>query len=731
MVRSALRDVHGAQTFAKFHRPNIAKLTFHALLFAASPFSRGRGMRLRTSSYLSIAVLLSASSGAFAATPPADPVVPQSLYATPSVPLVRLPGADRAITRGGALRLRWNNELLADLGLGRVEALGEWTTQSEAGFDLPLTKDTRFDVDGTAKTVYAVAGGKGGVLGGFRFVGGAHELTWTDASFAVRPGDALRIDFRGADGTAPFYVDRLMYEFIDGGSAFRIRSADLRLSAELATRLGHPEAADTAIAELRLLAPLAARDTAAVPKSCAAPTWPGLAVPGVPDAIYEADVFMTTFSAQYSRCRSCDGPGGANDGEIVFTPSSTLRNNVNNGTAAPTVAGDPLGTSTALYSANVSWRTKFSGVFDPYGTDQHPYLIWNIYRLDTDGSITHIGRSGLKHAFLTTNVGCASGENCTNQILGRSCGDTYGTGNNDSSSDLGPRSELLAATGQWGRCGSIYDTNCDGAQNSSGNTSFDQRLIVRESAVDAAANPGATWLFESWYVVRDDINIYNTMGTRSFNTSWTGSTWPVTAGATAMKLGPAIDRWYESATPAPIQKLNTELAVKVVSVTQGSENIVTGGHAKVAVKVTDAGGGLFRYDYAVMNFDFSRSVLDATTSAPNLRLLRNNGIGAFHIPRDPLANVTQVSFADGDGNAANDWVGTINADTIDFAPPVGVNAPQNWGNMFRFTVIADKAPATANVSLDPVEPGSPASFNVASLTVGDQSALLKDGFEGP
>lgn len=688
-------------------------------------------VRLASSSTVAITVLLSSIGGALAATPPADPVVPQALYATPSAPLVQLPGADRAITRGGALRLRWNNELLADLGLGRVEALGEWTKKSDAGFDLPLSKTSRFEVDGTPKQVHAVAGGSGALIGGFRFVGGKHTLSWSDARFAVRPADAPRVDFVGADGSAPFYADRLMYEFIDDGAQFRIRSADLRISAELAARIGHPEAADTAIAELRVVAPLAVRDSAAAPQTCATPNWPGLSVPGAVGNVFEADVFMTTFSAQYSRCRNCDGPGGANDGEIVYTPSSTLRNNVNNGTAQSTVAGDPLGTSSALYAADVSWRTKFSGTFDPYGTDQHPYLVWNLYRLDADGTITQVGRSGLKHAFLTTNIGCAAGEDCTDQILGRSCGDTYGTGNNDSASDLGPRGEIIPSTGQWGRCGSIYDPSCTGTEHSSGNGTFGNRMLVRESAVDAAAHPGATWLFESWYVVRDDINIYNTMGTRPFNTSWTGSTWPVAGGAAAMKLGPAIDRWYEATTPAPLQKVSTELAQKVSSLTQGSETVVTGGHAKVDVKVFDLGNGTYRYEYAVMNFDFSRSVLDATTSAPNLRLLRNNGIGAFHIPRDPGANVTLAAFSDGDANAANDWVAVIDGSSIDFTPPVGVAASQNWGNLFRFTVIADRPPSAAAVALDPTEPGTPASFNVASLGVGDQTLQFKDGFEDP
>jgi len=39
-------------------------------------------------------------------------------------------------------------------------------------------------------------------------------------------------------------------------------------------------------------------------------------------------------------------------------------------------------------------------VFPPHTNDQHPYLVWNFYRL-ADGRLEQIGVSGAKHAFLT------------------------------------------------------------------------------------------------------------------------------------------------------------------------------------------------------------------------------------------------------------------------------------------------------------------------------------------
>jgi hypothetical protein len=532
----------------------------------------------------------------------------------------------------------------------------------------------------------------------------------------------LRIDLLTQGGEADVYIDQVMYEILDDGRSFRIRSADLRLTATGAARIGRPEHAGLALAEIRSLSPMAVTSASEAPASCADPNFPGKLVPGDPNgATYQADVFMLTFSsgsntgrpAEFKRCRNCDGPGGTNDGEVVFAPSSTLRNNVNNGTAAPTVAGDPLGTSAALHAAMVPWYPKFANSPWPYpvpGNDQHPYLIWNLYRINANGGIEQVGRSGVKHAFLTTNGGCAPGENCTGNLLGRQCSDTYGSGNNDSPSDLGPRSELVPAKGQWGRCGSIYDLDCNGTQNASGNGDYGSRMIVRESAIDPAANANASWLFESWYIVRDDINIYNTMGSRQFVASYSAGTWVAAATSPPMLLGPAIDRWHEA--PGAFSSANSEIAVP-------------GGHTKVAVRVADLGDGTYRYNYAVMNFDFAREVTQG--AEPNLRVVRNYGFNRFSVPRMATASIVSSEFSDGDIDPSNDWTFTANPESIEWTAPNDA-ASLNWGTLFRFTVVSNTPPSAALATLGVTEPGTPTSYSTTSLGVG-QPVLFQDGFE--
>jgi hypothetical protein len=380
----------------------------------------------------------------------------------------------------------------------------------------------------------------------------------------------------------------------------------------------------------------------------------------------------------------------------VFTPASTLRNNVNNGTAAPTIAGDPLGTSTALYAANIPWYSKFSGNFAPYNNDQHPFLIWNLYRFNADGTIDQIGRSGVKHAFLTLNTACI--ENPGNDhILGRGCSDVYSVSNNDSNSAQGPRSEIIPATNVWGRCGSIYDTNCDGVANASGLGNYDQRLVVRESQFSGTEQAGATYLFESWYLARGDINVLNSMATTRATFTRSGSTWAV-GGNDQYKLGPAIDRWVE-----PTSRGNNV----------SSADVNTGeGRVKLAAKATDLGGGRWRYDYAVMNLDFARAQTQG--AEPNLRVLSNAGFNSVAIPVGS-ATLSDIAFSDGDLDATNDWTASISNGVITWVAPTG--NPLNWGTMFRFSFITDKGPGAVQIaaSLGIVNPGSPQSLTVSGV----------------
>jgi hypothetical protein len=577
----------------------------------------------------------------------------------------------------GTVGVRWNRDLAGDIGLTLGTALarqGAIGPDDHEFFDLSSTGSLDFNVG--SGNLQDFVGGALQARGGYVIGSKAGAIDLSNFSLVPRVGAKVpTLDVVGSDGKAWFYLDRVMYELIDNNQRLALRTMDLRITPELAQRIGHPEVADWAIADMLVTTNVSRQGP--LPAPLGSSNWHGVAVPGVPGATYQADLFMTTFSMQYTRCNGCTGAGGS--GITVFTPSSTLRNNVNNGSFTAVVPGDPLGTSTARYAADIPWYEKFSGPFPPYGNDQHPYLIWNLYRYNADGSIDQIGRSGVKHAFLTLNTSCISNPG-NSHILGLGCADVYSVGNNDSNNSLGPRNEIIPASNAWGRCGSIYDTNCDGFANGTPNGSYDQRLKVLESQFSGAAHTGATYRFESWYLARQDINILNSMGTTRATFSRPSTVW-VVGGNDQYRLGPAIDRWVDPAAPG------ANAATTMVSTAEGN--------VKVAMKATDLGGGLWRYDYAAMNLDFARAQTEG--AEPNLRVLRALGFDNFTVPVG-AATVTNLVFSDGDLDSANDWVPNIRDGRLTWTSGNRSNT-LNWGTMFRFSFVVNQAPGAGAVTM--------------------------------
>lgn len=696
-------------------------------------------------------VLLSLPLACMAATPPAGSVSPEDAAKAPTAPLPLSASTGRATARGGTLTLRWNDDLLLTLGVERRELGGAKARVDRKVFD--LDPQTRFELDGNRRTLHQLAAGEGRFSGGFDFVARAKRVRWADPQLLVRPGDAPRIDLRSADGRTLFYIDTVMHEFLAAGTAYDIRSADIRIAPEFAASIGRADAADWPVGEAKLRMPVENWIGGAVPKAAGDPNWPGEQVAGQPaGTIYRADVFMQNITPQLMRCGTCtfaaDGSltGCTATGtctaasHIVYAPNSTLFNNTANGSFAVSINNngsggacpsppDPatcIGVSAATFTADVPWWEKFTTSPNdddfnyPYKfNDVHPNLIWNLYRLDAVGAdpagrITQIGRSGVKHAFLTTNTGAGCDSSNGGHVLGRSCSDTYGTGNNDASQDLGPRSELVPAKGLWGRCGSIFDPDCDQTENGGAASQFHQRMLVPTQRVTA---PNGSFIFESWYIVRDDINIYNTMATRTvvFNASTLA---PIGAQNGPFLLGPAIDKWVPRAT-------STATARNV-------EVVAPEGRFQVAVKVHDLGGGSWQYEFAVMNHDFAREESTGVESNHTLRVLSNRGFKRFSVPRAAGVIVSQVEFDDGDSLAVNDWVGTDTGTAVAWQAPNDASS-LDWGAMSRFSFVANQAPQDVEVALEVTLPGTPTSYTAVlpgpSVLVVD--GLFGDGFESP
>lgn len=607
--------------------------------------------------------------------------------------------------RGGDVALRWNADLAGDLGMRLVPATVAGTRAADGAQRFAVVADggLRFKVD--RGYLRAWSGGAVQARGGWtlRLHDGVIDLDGFRLVPKASPlGRSPEFDLVGRDGVAWFTIDRVMHEVFDGGDkALTISSSDVRISRRLAERLGHPYAEGWAIAEMQLDMPVATRGSGAAPRD-KAPTirWHGDPAPdGV--STYQNDLFMLRTTAQYLRCSGCTGNAGS--GRVVITPSSTLKNNVNQGSIAATVPNDPLGTSRAKYAASIPWYQKFSGTFAPYGNDQHPYLIWNMYRINADGSLEQIGRSGVKQAYLTTNELCLDPNDHNSHVLGRGCIDTYSSGNNDYTQGLSPRSEILPATGTWGRCGSTFDPSCTGTMQNQPGNEYTLRMSVGESQIAPPANTGARWMLESWYLAKDDIDIYNSMSTLLTTQTWTGAVWNVQSSQE--RLGSAIDRWFKLESGArerqvarPSAAAPQDVAAKrarerdptpLAPVRHLQELLVDGARAKLAVKVQRLGNGQWRYHYALMNFEFAFGT--ASGAAPNVRVSGNHGFDAFTLETGSGAQATAAVFRDGDLAASNDWTFETLPDGLRWRNASGGNTLW-WGTLFSFSITSPKAP---------------------------------------
>ena len=620
-----------------------------------------------------LAAVLSAWAGASFAMPPA------------AAPIFEI-GAERTWVWGGSTALALNPDALATLGL-RVEeaASASARTTGAPGRRYDVTRfaalpASALEILRHGAQVKGVGEGalrfRGGLV--LRHAGGRIDLR----GFALRANPLARtgIELADAGGAVWFTADHAHYGFaVDRPGDFTMRHMNLRLSAHFAEVLGRPQLAGYPIGDLSFEAAARADDAggAKVGATCSAP-WPS---PNL-----RTDIALTIanlngfYDAVYApRCGLPPLPDGgacsatSTNGKLVLGADASLRN-----------AGQTA----------VPWHAHFSGDFPPYGNDQHPYLIWNLYRIDGDGRIKQIGASGVKHAFYSINLNCGCPDG---NVIWPGCEDVYSLSSNDNGGgtdeqNLAPRSEIIPHTGQWGRCGSTWDGDCDGAMDpgSGAHDLYQFRMQVDESDLLPPLAEGARYFFEYWYLVRDDDDIYDSMGYREILPSKNGAAWSVAlVGENAPDRdffqGPALDRWVDPDAPLA-NAMNRELATPL-------------GRARVAIKATDLGDGRWRYEYAVMNFDYAHAEVDPAHAAePNLRLLSNHGFAHFGVPVPAGVTVTDLRFDDADGDPSDDWIASNDDGTLAWNAPAAANA-LDWGTLYHFEFVADAAPSDAAITL--------------------------------
>lgn len=437
----------------------------------------------------------------------------------------------------------------------------------------------------------------------------------------------------------------------------------------------------------------AAQDALKGSSYCASPLWtdsPGLLT----------DVALTSLGSQ-APSWGCSGncTGSAEDAVVWFSPHAWLEN---------------------LGQTDVPWNdwlgsAQSAGV-PPYGNRQHPLLVWNLYRVDAAGRIEQIGRSGVKHAYFAANMQC----DCNGGHVfwaadrvpnGLGCSDVYSAANNNEGRRLGPRSEILPASATWGRCGSVFDPDCDGIALDHGLAAPTFRMQVREADLAATLNPGAEYLLEAWYLVRGDALRDNSIRHVRASTNWNGSSWSALVFVPeSQRSGPALDSWVEPGS-------GSAMAMQ-------SHAGAGDGELRLAVRVTALEGGRYRYDYALLNLDVAHPVTEG--GEPNLRVLSNRGIDRFALPLPTASSIDGIEFADGTG-LAQPWSASQAQGQLTFAAGPD-SASLDWGSLFRFSLVADRPPVRGEAIAGFGRDGYAASYVLQTL-LPDADGVFRDGFE--
>ena len=317
----------------------------------------------------------------------------------------------------------------------------------------------------------------------------------------------------------------------------------------------------------------------------------------------------------------------------------------------------------------------------------HPVIGQEMYRYD-DGVLEQIGISWLKHGFCAlslTDCGPCQATDC--DTLGIDCSDPYSAGLNGQQSNLGPRSQVNAHTG-------YFPFPVDPAMPPFTND-IDRRLQVQGAAIDPALNPNALYFVTGHYVTPDDAlagNGDNNVAYRQVTVGSNPASFPLSfvPGSPTQPGEPGIQAW---------QDFDPEVVIEEVRVP--GEGLMLLGY-----KVTDLGGGEWRYDYALYNMNSDRSA------------------GAFTVPVSATASLNAVGHRgvahhSGEPYATDLWTSVVTPAGVTWGTtPFLVDPEANalrWGLMYNFRIITDQPPSDAIATVALFKPGTPSTVNVPVL----------------
>ncbi|QDV90180.1 hypothetical protein RAS2_12590 [Phycisphaerae bacterium RAS2] len=316
-----------------------------------------------------------------------------------------------------------------------------------------------------------------------------------------------------------------------------------------------------------------------------------------------------------------------------------------------------------------------------------PGFAMNAYRLH-DGRLMQIGMSWVKTAccaFADPSCGMSCNGAAGSQ-LGAGCQDVYTSGWNAGQGRLARRSGINAFTGAF--------ANADGA---TGDAIF-KRLQVLQSDMDPANFPGALFFFEGVYAASDDATWQNWLNNASYKRVTFNASYAPTYQGSIFQFKAGIHAWKDHGlgpnTPDP--------AVTITNVDIPAEGRLILGH-----KVTNLGGGLWRYDYALYNLNSDKSVGEVTVAGPAGVTYTNIGFNDVNYHSGEIYDNTNWGSASGPGGVT--WQ----------SPQTHAQNPNSnalrWGTMYNYWFTANTPPRNGSVAIGLFKPHTPQSVSATTL----------------
>ena len=343
---------------------------------------------------------------------------------------------------------------------------------------------------------------------------------------------------------------------------------------------------------------------------------------------------------------------GGNNGTVCFETTGPdvivgdIRG-VSNYTSVDGIEAFSFGTE----SCNIGTET----LFWYSGTNQKPVIGQTIFQL-RNGRFEQLGQGWLKHGFfaLSDNWCDCSCTPTNGDVLGVGCSDLYSSGLNGQQSNMGPKYEVNAFTGEYPYPATDLSATGNGIY---------KRVQVPISKLNPTVDGGGQYFVEAQYVTPDDAaagNADNNASYREIAVGGSGANWTLDYIGETVREQQAIYAWQAN-----------DVGVQIYPSRIQNEGLVL-----VGSKVTDLGGGLYDYEYAIQNYNSDRCISSVRIPVASGAQVSNIG---FH----------DVEYHSGSPIDGTDWSASVGGGYItwecqeEYDDNIWANAIR-WGTLYNF-----------------------------------------------